>query len=272
MIVYIDQLFIINFAADYIILHISCGFCCTRKRKFIALAALLGGIYGACMYIPKISFLYNPFCKMVSACVMVIIAARPKSILSFLRAELTFAAVASILGGGVLSVLLMLGYSLSEISNNSIAIFNVPSIILTGIFCGVVYIGRICFAVLKQGAEIKRKTVKLTIFACGKKISINGLVDTGCTLRNPTGHEPVIIVNYNCVKGVIGLTEKVCIIPYSTVNGKGSFLGFKPDYVIIDGRRYVNVVVAVRYADKKEGRMYSAIINSDILKEEASIA
>ena len=272
MIVYIDQLFAINFAADFIILHIACGFSCERKLKFTLLAAVFGGLYGACMYLPRVGVLYHPIFKMLSAAVMVMIASRPKTISAFLRSQLTFASVASIAGGGVLAVLLMLGYSISEIAHNSISVFNAPMIVLLLILCGAVFAGKLCFAALKRGADMNRKIVKLSIFTCGRKITVSGLIDTGCSLRNPSGQEPVIIVNYRCVKDIIRQTDRVCIIPYSTVSGSGSFLGFRPDFIEIDGRKFKRVVVAVCYSEKTRGKMYSAIINSDILKEEAGIA
>lgn len=272
MIVYIDQLFAINFAADFIILYTACGFSCERKLKFTLLAALFGGLYGACMYLPGADVFYHPIFKMLSAALMVMIAARPKTVSAFLRSQLTFAAVASIAGGGVLAALLMLGYSISEIAHNSISVFNAPVLVLLLILCGGVFAAKLSFAALKRGADMKRKIVKLSIFACGRKITVSGLVDTGCSLRNPSGQEPVIIVNYRCVNDIIRQTDRVCIIPYSTVGGSGSFLGFRPDFVDIDGKQYKNVVVAVCYSDKTAGKMYSAIINSDILKEEAGIA
>lgn len=269
---YIDQLFALNFAADFILLHIACGFSCERKNKFTVLAALFGGVYGACMYIPVVSYLYNPFFKMISATFMVFIAARPRSISAFLRSELTFSAVAAMFGGGVLGVLLMLGYGFGEIANNSISVFDGPSVLLLAVFCGFVFLGKIAYTVLIHGAGVKNKIVKVFIFACGRKISVNGIVDTGCTLRNPSGQEPVIIVNYRYVRDIVESTEKVCIIPYSTINGSGSFLGFHPDYVKIDNKKFKNVVIAVRYGNNHENKMYSAIINSDIFKEETSVA
>lgn len=272
MIVYIDQLFAVNFAADFIILHIACGFSCVRKHRFTLLAAIFGGIYGAFMCFPRLEFFYHPIFRMVFAVVMVAIAARPKSFIAFIRSELIFSAVASMLGGGVLAILTMMGYSLSEVSHNSISVFNVPSVLLITLLCGLLFFGKIACTVLFGGARVKNKLVKLTVFACGKKKCVTGLVDTGCNLRNPSGQEPVIIINYDSIKDIVKSVARVCIIPYSTVNGSGSFLGFKPDFVEIDKIRYRNVVIAVRYPKVAKDGMYSAIINADIFKEGTEVA
>ena len=49
--VYIDELFLLNFAVDYIILHITSHFCVSSRRTLrLAAAAAVGAAYSVAVY------------------------------------------------------------------------------------------------------------------------------------------------------------------------------------------------------------------------------
>ncbi len=272
MIVYIDQLFAVNFITDCLLLYISCGIAGRRNKWKIALASVFGALYAAFMYVPKVNFLYSPPFRVFFMVIMVWISVGAKSAVSLIKGVLSFASVCLFTGGGVFSVLLMSGFKLSEIKNNSIPVFNISTPLLLVVFCGVLYITRFFIHHMSRSAKEKRKTVKLEIAKNGRKIKILGLIDTGCTLLEPRRRVPVIIVDYHMADRFLKDISEVCMIPYSTVDNSGTFLGFYPDYVKIGDKITRDVAVAVCYTDAMSEKQYSAIINSEILKEEICVA
>ena len=120
---------------------------------------------------------------------------------------------------------------------------------------------------VSKTVRFNSKTVNLVIRANDLSVKIKGLVDTGCTLCDPKSNRPVIITDYKYSDKFIKDIKDICLIPYSTVDGGGVFIGFYPDFVKIGKDTYTDVVVAVCYSGVLDDKSYSAIINSDIIKE-----
>lgn len=272
MIVYIDQIFIINFITDYILLHISSSLTGRRKTKRNILAAVFGGLYSAFMYVPQISFLYNPFFRVVFSAIMVYISERPKKIRPYLKGLFCFSFVSMFMGGGVFAVLFMAGYGFTDIINNSIVVFDAKTPVFLLVFGCLAFLCHIAMTFVFRTGNTKSKTVKLEISYGNKKVKLSGIVDTGCMLYEPVKNRPVIIVDYRILSDFEKYTSRVCLIPYSTVDSKGSFIGFYPDYIKIGSKFFYDIAVAVCYTKAMEDKQYSAIINSDVFKEESCVA
>ena len=175
-------------------------------------------------------------------------------------------------GGGVFAVLLMSGYSIKEIMNNSIPVFDAKTPVFLLAFGIVVMFCHVSLAVLFKACNVKCKTVKVEIKRGKRCVRALGLVDTGCSLCEPVRNKPVIIVDYHIADEFIKETGNICLIPYSTVDSSGAFMGFYPDYIKIGRKIYYDVAVAVCYTEAMNEKQYSAIINSEILKEESCVA
>lgn len=272
MIVYVDQIFIVNFITDFVLLHIACGFSGRRKLRYTIAASAAGALYASFMYIPSAEFLSNPLLKMLVFIAMVAISARPKSFEFFVKNLLCFSAVSMFLGGGVFALLLTSGYSVSDVLNNSITVFDAKTPVLLLAFGIVAMVGYAAMVAVFKAYRVKTKTVKLEIKHGDRKVRLYGLVDTGCTLCEPGRKRPVIIVDYRVGGDFIKDNTDICLIPYSTVDSNGTFMGFYPDYVKIGRDVFRDVAVAVCYTGAMEEKQYSAIINSDIFKEESCVA
>ncbi len=272
MIVYIDQIFIINLITDFVLLHVSSSFSGRRRFGYTLIAAVIGALYASFMYIPSVSFLYTLPLRLLCFSIMATVAVRPKSLQSLLKAILCFGAVSMLAGGGVFATLIMSGFTLVEIMNNSIPVFDAKTPVILLLFAVVMLICRASLSVVFRSCRIKSKTVRLEIGRGAKKVKLYALVDTGCSLKEPSSKKPVIIVDYRFAAQFVKDCCDVCLIPYSTVDSGGAFVGFYPDYVKIGKRVYRDVAVAVCYSNAMDEKQYSAIINSDILKEESCVA
>ena len=89
MTVYLDELFLLNFVVDYLLL-LSAGRLAGEVlcRSRLALGALLGAAYAAAVFLPGGGFLLYPLCKLCSAVLMVLLGYGGSRRL--LRVSLTF--------------------------------------------------------------------------------------------------------------------------------------------------------------------------------------
>ena len=271
MIVYLDRIFIINFITDYIILHITSFFLGNKSVKRNIIASLFGGLYAGFMYFPSVSFLYNPFIRIIVSLIMIVISQKPSSFRSFYKSCLCFSAVSMFLGGGVFAVLFMAGYRFSEIMNNSIVVFDAKTPVLLVIFLICAWLCKVAVLALINSGKIREKTVKIEVNYGQKTITLNGIIDTGCVLYEPVSNKPVIVADFRKIGDFTKQNVRCCVIPYSTVDNSGTFVGFFADSIKIRDKKYYDIPIAVCYTSAMKDKQYSAIINSDILKEENSV-
>ena len=82
----------------------------------------------------------------------------------------------------------------------------------------------------------KQLICELSITHGAQSISVNALVDTGNSLRDPHNHWPVIIIEESTLTQLVStgqllsdMPEQVRMIPYKTIGNQGSLVGFVPD-------------------------------------------
>ena len=134
--------------------------------------------------------------------------------------------------------------------------------------------------------RISREKVLLPILVeiAEKRVVINGLVDTGSTLRDPLNRRPVIVVESQSVKDILPegfldivhqpnteafntLTEekiKVSLIPFHVLDGGGVLLGIQPDRIEINGKES-GAVLALSESALSDDNSYAAIINPEAI-------
>ena len=71
-VIYVDTLFLLNAAVDYLLLLASARAGEPLARLRFLLGALLGGLYAVSLFLPGLSFLARPPCRLAAAVLMVL--------------------------------------------------------------------------------------------------------------------------------------------------------------------------------------------------------
>lgn len=178
-VVYIDEVFLLNTVVDYFLL-LSAGKLTgeTLRRGRMILSALLGGLYGALVYLPGWGFLREPLCQVAWAFGMTLLAFGGSRRL--LRVSLSFLAVASAFAGVALALQLFAGGG---------PVLELKTILLAGAVCYalVPLVFRRSFR--HGGRELAPAELRLGERRC----RITALVDTGNTLTDPHTGRPVMV-------------------------------------------------------------------------------
>ena len=105
-VIYLDELFLLNFVVDYLLL-LAAGRLSGEvlRRGWLALGAAIGAAYAAAAVLPGMGFLLHPLCKLGVA-VLALLAGYGKS-RRLLRVSLVFFAVSAAFGGGVFALQLL---------------------------------------------------------------------------------------------------------------------------------------------------------------------
>jgi stage II sporulation protein GA (sporulation sigma-E factor processing peptidase) len=138
--------------------------------------------------------------------------------------------------------------------------------------------------------------MKVKIEMEGKKISFNGMVDTGNSLTDPITKYPVIIVEYDTLVDLFpddiinafenskpldfekiiavlsGTTwlKRFRVIPFESIGiEKGMLVGFRPDFVVVEKETKTsnikNVIIAMYSKKLSTTGEYSALLHPDIM-------
>ena len=138
-----DTLFLLNGVVDYLLLLAAARLAGEPlHRGRFALGAFLGGSYAVALFLPGLSFLSRPLCRIGAAALMVVSAYGRSERL--LRQTLIFLALTCAFGGGVLAIELMGGEGLSLGEKGVLySVLDLKTILLSAAVCYVVL--TLCF-------------------------------------------------------------------------------------------------------------------------------
>lgn len=187
--VYLDELFLLNFVVDYLLLLASgrlAGEVLRRGR--LALGALLGAGYAAAIFLPGGGFLLHPLCKLGAAVLMVLIGYGGSRRL--LRVSLTFFVVSAAFGGGIFALQLLGSRSLTMKNGVLASAMDLRLILLSAAGCYVVIT-----LVFRRAARHSspRELVPAVLRLDGRRVVLTALIDTGNTLTDPATGQPVMV-------------------------------------------------------------------------------
>lgn len=189
MTVYLDELFLLNFVVDYLLL-LAAGRLAGEvlRRGWLALGAFLGASYAAAVFLPGGGFLLHPLCKLAAAAAMVLVGYGGSRRL--LRVSLTFLVVSAAFGGGI--------FALQTLGNRSLTLHNgilssamdLRLILLSAAGCYVA----LTLVFRRAGRHAgPRELVPAVLRLEGRKVALTALVDTGNTLTDPATGKPVMV-------------------------------------------------------------------------------
>ncbi len=290
MTVYIDVLFAINLIINYLLL-LATSKIAKQEASFLRLilGALAGALYAVCMFFPQIKALYTVAAKIAVSFILVAITFTIRRVKVFLKTVALFYITSFIFGGISLGIFYFTGAGRGTIISNGVFYYNLPLrqlIISTAIaYCAVRCIWKI------YKSDKMRDYRKIHIHFNGKSIALNALIDTGNMLSEPITRTPVVVAEFERLKGIFpdafnevytryrsspesiilneeisDISSRLRIIPYSSLGEtEGLLIGFKPDAVKIGKLVTDNIIIGIYGSSLSRNKDYDALLNPEII-------
>lgn len=291
-VVYADVLLVLNFLLDFFLLWATGRFLRLKPKAWrLLLAALIGSLYGVCVIVPELTFLYPIWLKLLFSLALVRIAFPFGSWRRFLQATGAFYLISFAMSGAVLGGSAFFSNGLNLGSESYIR----WGALFFAVFAAVI-IASWGIRKISQNWRQENFQTKLEIWAGGRSCFLPALIDTGNTLSDPLSGRPVIVGEYRQLASLLpqglrrsfelyaekdpsqvlqnaqidGWEKRLRLIPFSSIGrNHGLLLGFKPDKVIIHGQEKLetNQVIICLYQKSMAGdKKYQAIINPEIME------
>lgn len=264
MIVYTDVLFFINFFMNYLIISVCSAIVpgpYKNRRKM--LASTLGGIYGVCVFIPDLTFMYSVLSVFLFSALLVAVVFCPCNIKDFLKYLAVFYIASFLLAGGIYMILPYLG---GGIIRNNVIYYDSIQILVIAAVLGYVLIKSVKYIRKHK----KRLGYNVKIKYKEKTAETDGMLDTGNLLSDPLTGRSVVVGDEEVLKklfspdcNIFNLSEwidstDIRLIPYKTLDKEGVMTGFLIDEICIDNKIIKDVVLAVSSQKLEHG----VLINS----------
>ena len=199
--VYIDELLLLNFIIDYILLTTTSKLLKINTRKYkIFLSCLIGELSLISLFIDTSNFILL-IIKLLTCTLMIIVSFGFNDIKTFIKNTTYFYIINFFLGG------CLYYFKLENLIKYKYYILLIPLII--HIYWYFTYN-------LKNVFSLK---YKVTVYLNnGKVLYLNGFMDTGNNLIEPYNNRKVIIINKK-------INENFYLVPYKTIDNSGQNVG-----------------------------------------------
>lgn len=273
--IYIDSLFILNLAIDYLLLLVTGRICSAHLRRgFIALGAAVGAAYSVLVVLPFGAFLASWPCKLAFAMLMLLTAYWGEK--HIFRCAAVFLAVSAAFGGAVYAVSIIGGTD----TGRGLYVRVSFKILLLSF--------AVCYAVLslvfrRSADKTERRILPAEAELDGRKTEFAILRDTGNGLYDPVSGLPVCIAEAGAAAELFPGECQACfelsdplemflalseldscrgrfrLIPYSSVGKAAGLLpAFRPDSLTVGGKRQSALIAITSSALCADGE-YSAV-------------
>ena len=239
--VYVDLVFLLNFAFDFLLL-LTISILLRRNVSInrIILGAFVGSLSVFFLFIP-ISTLTLFFIKIVISILMVLCSFGYRTIKYTLR-NFTYLYMTSIVLGGFLYFLnIQFSYKQGGLVfyHHGLSINYIVLIVASPI---------ILYLYIKQGLYLKQNYnhyYKVNLYLKNNQcICLNAFLDTGNVLEDPYFHKPVILMNKK--RMIYDINEfGMILVPYQTVSGSGLLKCFKAEKMQIGKKEYHHFLVGI---------------------------
>ena len=252
-IIYADSLFLSNLLADYLLLLCAGRLCALPlKRLRYFLAALLGGVYSVCVFLPGLSFLAHPGWKLLSGGLLGFIAYQgQRRVWGCIGVFLVLSAA---MGGALWALELNFGGLRLDFK--------------LLLLCFLLAYGALRLVFSVSAARGDRAYAPVEIHMSSHSCKFTAIIDSGNCLSDPLSGSPVLIACphalaplfgpegvlldtkdpvelVSCLNGLSRLKNRFRLIPYSALGGGGLLPVFRPDRLLIDGREEKDRLIAI---------------------------
>lgn len=273
-VVYIDELFLLNFLANYLLLLAGgrmAGVVLRRGR--MAAGAALGALYAAALFLPGLSWLAAWPCKLAAGVLMAVAAYGGGRGLA--RGSVMFFGASAALAGLVLAAESLGAGALSL--QNGVLYTRFDLRLLLVLFA-------LCYAILslffrRIGQHGAGDLVRLDVRIFGKSLRLTALRDTGNTLADPVTGRPVVVAEGEALRSCLpasadpkrpveslkALAEqgiKGCrLLPFRAVGTEaGLLLAVRSEGVSADGQALGPLLIALSPGPVSDGGGYQGLI------------
>ena len=232
-ILYIDEIFLVNTAADYLLLLSAATLrSLPMKRRRFALAAVLGGLYAVLALLPPLRWLQGGAVKLgVSAG----IAAAAFGWEGFFRSWLCFLLLSAAFAGALLGC-------------GQLGTAPLPALLVS--FALLYALLRLFLA--RQLERRQRPRLEAEVWLGGKSVRFTALYDTGNSLFDPVSGLHVLIAEAALFAPLLPCPlsgdaaadlralrgfARPRLLPYHSVGGVGLLLCLRPDALTLDGEK-----------------------------------
>lgn len=303
-VVYVDVVWLINFAMDLVILLVT-GWMAKKKVKRWRLltGAVIGATYSLMLLLPDFTTTtFSLFAKLLFSCLMVLIVFGPKNVVEFLRFWGLFYLASFVLGGAAYGINALFydtqafgGMVFTSGKPSWIPSIGVPFIALS---VPVVYVlGKTAWKRMERLKLREGNLWNVSVVIDGQAIRFTGLLDTGNGLTDPLTRLPVAVVEWEVLTPILpeALTQsyleqrdptldlgnsdmdeqwqaRLRIVPYRGVGGSmGMLLAFRPVEFVIEQKEQritvEKVLIALNPKPLSSDKTYQAILPPECLSE-----
>ncbi len=281
-VIYVDTLFLLNALVDYLLLLAAARLAGEPLRRWrFGLGAALGGLYAVAIFLPGLSFLAHPLCRLASAALMLLLSYGGSRRL--LRQGILFVLLTCAFGGGVIAIGLLGGTGLTLGNGVFYSVLDLKVVLLSAAVCyGVL---TLVFQRLGKHSFAAGELVSAKVRIGDRSASFTALVDTGNTLSDPATGRPVMVAEgeraallfpkerrpllSDLQDPTLGLTRlgtgewraRFRLLPFRSVGvDRGLLLAVRVDDLELDGRRRGPVLVALSPTPVSDGGGYQALV------------
>ena len=194
-VVYLDRVVLLNLAVDYLLLLATARLAgLPLRRGRLGLAAALGALYAAAVFLPGCRELAHPLCRLAAGTAMCRLAWRRE------RRPWRLTALFFLLSGALAGLLLAMGLAAGspEALLSRVYHADVSWPVLLGSAIGF---GLLLHLVFRQGARHEGgELMDVTVSLQGRRQRLRALHDTGNTLRDPVSGQPVLVLEQDALR------------------------------------------------------------------------
>lgn len=269
--VYIDVLIILNILVNYFMLaavkRISRSH---TSRVRLALGALSGGVASLLIFIENLGIIMTVL-KIAASLLMILISFGFGSLKQFFKRVLWLFIISFIFGGLIFAIYMCFDLD-AMIYTNGIVYFDIDMTFLVVCSAAAYAVITLISKLLDKKAP-KSKEYYITVERNGKSVSCTAFMDTGNNLREPFSGYPVIMACSSVFRELMGGdipieklngSEKIRLIPISTVSGNTIIKAFRPDRIKIDGFETDKVYIGESLTPLDD---YKIILNINLERE-----
>ena len=230
--VYIDVLIFTNIFQDFMLLLILKRALHLRASYFRLLAgSFMGGIASLLALIPHIHFIINLFINIAVALLLILITFGFYNWKTYIKNTATLFIISYLVNGALICFYLAIKPKGMAIINNTVY-FDISPLLLIILTLIIYFILRIYKRLFKNHSRAY-SMVNVSFSYKNREYCVKCKIDSGCNVKEPFSGNYVIIIDEKSINNTVIDNEKMRIIPFDSLGGKGVIYGFKADEVKI---------------------------------------
>lgn len=294
-VVYIDVLIFENFFMNYLLLYSINRFCRLRAKGYrIAAAAFAGALYVLVVFIPELSSMFSMIMKFIVSLLMITISFSPGKLRDFIKITVLFYIEAFTMGGVIFGLFYFTNQQIDSVSGTFMINGLTANYIIFGSIVAIILI-KFGFDYFDNYYSVEKNRIKLQIILESRSCTVNALIDTGNSLRDPLTNEPVVIVYSKFIEELMpedlrvlktsgmdgtrlcesiitsSLKNRIRLIPFRALGVESGMLtAIKVDTIVVECRGKASViqkpVIALYNKPISSSGDYQALAYPEILK------